>query len=347
MKPFEKDLFSVIEPVWSACKPEVSNQLSELAKMHLSDFENLDFKVFQVGGLEINSSNFWLKPTDLSKSVVLKKWPKEAELESIQFHNELLDFLNQKGVPSPPLVQFKNEADILEFQEHYWTAQTYTEGIFFNGNKELIPSLVAEANKLQLALSEFQQSIETSKIPSIDYDIEIIDQIRNKTEAFKDQFEPKHAQILIENWTLILEEHQKTKDILKKYSKQDLCHLDLHPHNILVNQTKVLSFLDFDSAKFINRPIAMAYFALKNCKQICSLHPFDPKEIGSLFKAELSQSSSEVAEASAELSSLANAEVIRRICIILRLTIMDQDKKWNHVLPLLINHLKESKQLFD
>ena len=346
MRPFDKDLFSVSTPVWTKCNSEKRSDILEFIKCNLPKYSHDDIAVFQVGGLEINSSNYKFTSKDPNNSIVLKKWPKDISSDKVIFHNEILTFLNRENIPSPNLLSFDDSVDFVQHQGEYWTAQSFQAGTFFDGNAELSEKLIAQVINLQSSLKKFHSENSHFQIQEIEYDIEIIETVKKNSVNFDLYFDSNHSKLLRDNWNLIIEEYYLTVETLLKYSEKDLCHLDLHPHNILVNKTNVVSFLDFDSVKLINRPIAIAYFALKMCKQICSLRTIDPSVLGQSFKEQLSQSSSEMRNASSDLSYLANAEVIRRICIILRLNIEENNRLWNHVLPILINHLIESKWLF-
>ena len=72
----------------------------------------------------------------------------------------------------------------------------------------------------------------------------------------------------------------------------------------------------------------------------------DPIVLGESIKLQLSQISTEMKSTSEDLSYLANFEIIRRICLILKLNIENNNNLWNHILPILVCNLTESKMLF-
>ncbi len=348
MKPFDKDQFSVTVPVWTECDKGKRELLKELIKFNLQAYSKNVMIIFQAGGLEINSSNYKITANDPKDSIVLKKWSKDTSIDVINFHNHLLVFLNQKNVPSPNLIYFDNGEDYVHYQGNYWTVQSFQEGTFFNGNTRLCKELITQVVNLQSSLEEFHSKYNYTQIREVSYDIDIIGALKNNPPDFDQYFESIHSKLLKDNWGLIVEEYDLANKTLSRYHNKELCHLDLHPHNILVDENSVISFLDFNSVQLINRPIAMAYFALKTCKQICSLNNIESTILGKSFKEQLYLSSAEIKNVvtSQDISYLANSEVIRRICIILKLSIESDDNRWNHVLPILINHLTESKMLF-
>ena len=104
MKPFDKDLFSVTTPVWVECNRKKRNDMLDLIRCNLPNYGHENITVFQVGGLEINSSNYKVTSKDTNYSIVLKKWPKDTSIDKINLHNEILTFSNRENIPSPKLV---------------------------------------------------------------------------------------------------------------------------------------------------------------------------------------------------------------------------------------------------
>ena len=125
-------------------------------------------------------------------------------------------------------------------------------------------------------------------------------------------------------------------------------HFDLHPHNILVGGGKVAAVLDFEACKVMPVGFALGFAALKQCRQAMTLHPLsaDPRRVGSLYADHLLRTCPRVRGLIAHFGDLAVAEVLRRICIILRLNVENGDKKWNKVLAVQLRHLVEARALF-
>jgi hypothetical protein len=92
---------------------------------------------------------------------------------------------------------------------------------------------------------------------------------------------------------------------------------------------------------------ALAFAGLKQCRQaVCISRDLNSaKKIGQNYikdiKSKLQMDDSWIEN----FSDLALAEIMRRICIILRLN-LEGNKEWNKVLPVQIAHLYEAKMLF-
>lgn len=68
--------------------------------------------------------------------------------------------------------------------------------------------------------------------------------------------------------------------------------------------------------------------------------------IGKKYLNVMKQKSPRIETYIERISDLANTEVLRRLCVIFRLNIEQNNKIWNHILPIQLGHLKESKIIF-
>ena len=91
---------------------------------------------------------------------------------------------------------------------------------------------------------------------------------------------------------------------------------------------------------------AMSFAALKLCRQtVCISSPSKAKYISNLFVQELSKNLEGDKSWIDNIYEYAISEVLRRISIIFSLSFNDQ-KHWNKVLSIQVNHLIEAKMLF-
>ena len=124
-------------------------------------------------------------------------------------------------------------------------------------------------------------------------------------------------------------------------------HFDLHPHNILFKNSKLCAFLDYDSIKTMSLSHALSFSALKLCRQaVCISSSQYPKKLSAIFIQELSQNLKGDKSWLDNIYVLAISEVLRRISIIFDLSFKNQ-KQWNKVLHIQVNHLLEAKLLFN
>ena len=346
MKVFSPDFFSISKPIWKPCTPRSANLIDNLVKLELPLYWNMNNSYFQTGSHEINSSNYKLKVGDSDDVLVLKKWPKNTDLKNIRYHNEILHFFNKNGIPSPQKMLFRNSRNYCEFGENIWTLQRFKEGNFFDGDLNLFNKLTERVLELQEKLKNFRPE-EDIEVAAIDFEYNDLQEFLGGTRQFEQYFSSKDLDLLKNSLDLISNALEEVRELPLDLNQRNICHLDLHPHNILTDNQDVTSFLDFDSIKNVNSAVAMAYFSLKICKQACVKNEeLEPAIIGKNFLDQLHSRSPECNRYADIFSVLANAEVLRRLNTILRLNVYDKNSEWNKVLPVLLAHLRESKILF-
>jgi hypothetical protein len=122
----------------------------------------------------------------------------------------------------------------------------------------------------------------------------------------------------------------------------------MHPHNLIVKNGQINAVLDFDSCKRIPLGISLAFNALKQCRQTISNDNdiYEFKKIADTYIEIISNQISCKDFSSYDFLNLSKLEVMRRVCLIFRLNLCDNNSKWNHILPVQIAHLFESDKLF-
>ena len=347
MKIFTPDFFSVSKPSWNQCTPRRAIFIDNLVKLELPLFWNSNNSYFQTGSHEINSSNYKLEIGGSDEVLVLKKWPENSNLKNILYHNEILDFFNQEGIPSPQKMFFRNSRDYCEFEGNIWTLQKFKKGNFFDGDLNLFNKLIERVLELQEKLKKFH-SEEVFDAVAIDFEYDVIREFLEGTRQFEQCLPSEDLGLLKDNLDCISCALHEVEELSLDLNQRNICHLDLHPHNILINKQDVSSFLDFDSVKNVNYFVAVAYFSLKVCKQACVTNQeLKPAVIGKMFLDQLFSRSEECEKQAEKFHVFANAEVLRRLNIILKLNVNDSNGEWNKALPVLLAHLTESEILFN
>lgn len=346
MKVFTPDFFSAPMPQWINCSAESANLVDDLIKKKLPQYWSIGNNYFQTDSHEINSSNFKVEARQENVEIVLKRWPSHTDLEKVQYHNLVLDFFNREKIPAPEKLTFSNSQDYCKFGKNFWTLQSFREGHFFDGDLALMTTIVHRVVELQRKLKGLNLE-EGSHATEIDFKYNVLREFLSGSRDLNDFFCSEDLDLLKNSWERIATTYQHILTLPVDLNQKSVNHLDLHPHNILVLDQDVTAFLDFDSVKKVNEVATMAYFALKTCKQACIKNPeIEPAVIGSRFLDELCTKSKEYKEHTEWFSTLANAEVLRRLDIILESNVYKKEFRWNKVLPVLLAHLEESDILF-
>jgi hypothetical protein len=93
--------------------------------------------------------------------------------------------------------------------------------------------------------------------------------------------------------------------------------------------------------------ISLAYAGLKICKQTLIMCPeFNPSTIGSEYKKIIQNFSSLNEKVTDNFYELSLTEVVRRLCMIFKSSILKKDKRWNKIIPIQLGHIFETKELF-
>tara|TARA_R110001606_G_scaffold391167_1_gene558706 strand:+ start:3346 stop:4398 length:1053 start_codon:yes stop_codon:yes gene_type:complete len=346
---FEPDIFSNKTPIWNRIDNKEINLFIDICKhipkLYISDIAD----VYYSGAFEINSSNYRIESTD-GKSILLKKWPLGTEEKSVEKIQRLTNWLYDKNIPVPYSGSFVDKSFVLLFNGAIWSFNIFNDGDYFSGLSNELESLAKVTGKLAITLFDLPSELTPEKGPlhlSVNDDL-IITKMASERANWASYFGEEYTSLLNLHWDYI---YSTWKDLYKK----DLicgpivpCHFDMHPHNLIAKDGEIVAVLDFDSCKKIPLGYSLAFNALKQCRQFLSLN----KEIINYNEVKNNYLDILISEIKLEeiyqydFLSLSKAEVMRRICLIFRINLMDNNSKWNHVLPIQIAHLYESDKLF-
>tara|TARA_Y100000590_G_scaffold446552_1_gene580439 strand:+ start:11474 stop:12532 length:1059 start_codon:yes stop_codon:yes gene_type:complete len=345
---FKKDIFSKNKIIWNN---------RNLLNQNLFGKINLFFTKKKIGklkyihkrsGIEINSNNFRIK---INKNIfLLKKWSNNLSKKKIIKINKLNNILYKKINLIPKIIQINNKNEFL-FNRQYWTLYKFLNGNHFSGSiKEFkntsfnIGLLYKNLRKLRIQ-NNFPNGPRYNSYKNREIFNDIIKNKKNWNNMFGKKLENK----LLQNWDLIKKTYnnnQKNKPLVKF---KQLSHIDLHPHNILIKNKKVISFLDMESCRNMNPGYSLAFCCLKICKQTIIKSKIKNKNklnlLVRLFIKEVSKNYPKINLLYKHFFYYASSEVLRRILIILNQNLQGI-KTWNKVLGIQINHLKETDYLF-
>lgn len=344
IKPFQRDMFSDSIPAWSKM-----NILTEDFKKLLSFISN-DSEITFVdssGGLEINSSNFKIHFTE--SSFLLKKWAKTSSRNFLEEILNLMIWLSNQGLPVPQPLLFNNGSYLIEFNGFYWSYFEFIEGVYYSGNKKELLNAGETSAKLAQKLSSLPRHLYPSLGPKYfsEGDFHIIKKMTDYRSEW-DKIFGNYADYINDCWDDLLAEWNKLSKINLIAGQIIPSHFDLHPHNLLVNNSKVVGILDFESCKTMPVAYALAFNALKQCRQSVALNMdfSDPKEVGITYLKVLQNNYSDIEPLFSQFGDFAITEVLRRLCLIFSLNLERDDKKWNKVIPIQLAHLIEARLLF-
>lgn len=345
---FQPDLFSVSRSGWVELDPAMAPMLDEVLSQLPPLCRNLTGKPQQSDALGINSSNFRLNAAE--GDFVLKRWSQQAVDQDVRNTLAIMDWLASQRLPVPAPVKLHQNSFTLSNVYGTWSLFPFVEGAYFSGADDELYAAAEITGRLMEALTQLPSACQPNGGPSqlTVADGELLGRVKDVSGEWDALFGSEHADILASSWPLLMVEWEKLNTTKLAGGRIQPAHFDLHPHNLLVSAGKVAALLDFEACKVMPVGIAFGFAALKQCRQTLALRPLqgDPRLLGSLYSDHLLLTCPSASELIGHLGDLAVAEVLRRICVILRLNVENGEKKWNKVLTVQLGHLGEARALF-
>ena len=346
---FKPDIFSDTLPKWRLAGAEFTNTIIEI--FNSTQIEKAIFSDLLIefsGAFEINSSN--LRISFSGDKFVLKRWSHKAVPKQLEKLLQTMDWLASNNLPVPVPIKFINGNFINFCNNYYWSIFPFVEGHYFSGEGDELEALAYITGILSKTLTKLPIELLPDSGPShlSDSDDAIIQIMESEINNWPSMFGIEYSKLLKHQWDELKANWARLRNESIYAGPVFPCHFDLHPHNILVNDGQIVALLDFESLKMFPEGYCVGFNALKQCRQavVKSFQRKSARDIGNEYLQLLSRSNPKFESYIDKMSDLANTEVMRRLCVIFRLNVESNDKSWNHILPIQLSHLKESKQLF-
>lgn len=352
---FKADIFSVSRPIFSPVPEHTDRVIRDVSRIFYPGSMSSIDRIEQFGGNEINSNNFKLQTAD--GSYLLKRLPEKTDVQLRRRQLSLMIWLNEKGGAVPRVVRNKSGEGIVASQDgSHWCLFDFVDGDFFKGGEQELLSTAFEIGRLQRALSTLPDSLKLPK--KWDYgtasDAEAFRAASAGKQEWPKIFGKETSVFLSENWDLVLRVSQELeeKNTQIQSAPVGMCHCDLHPHNILMNNGKLSAFIDFESFTLMPVSASLGYAGYKLIKQHTVSQGFSetfPDRIFDAAQRFLNGVHEGGGSASFDLETfrlLALAELFRRLLIVFRLNFVEGNNEWNHVLPMHLAGLGEIDIIF-
>jgi hypothetical protein len=296
----------------------------------------------------INSNNFRLKTT--KGAFVLKRWSDQAIPLDVQNTLAIMAWLASRQLPVPAPVELHQGSFSLSIESGTWSLFPFIEGEYFSGLDDELCAAAEATGRLMKTLPLLPTTCLPSAGPAqmTAADGELLRRVKDISRTWDALLGAEHAELLALSWPVLMAEWEALSASNIVSGPTQAAHFDLHPHNLLVSGGKVTALLDFEACKMMPVGFALGFAALKQCRQAMTLLPpiSDPRFLGSLYTDHLLRTCPSARDFASNLGDLAVTEVLRRICIILRLNLENGQKKWNKVLGVQLGHLAEARALF-
>ena len=322
---------------------------------HYPDIGAPESRVYQSGAMEINTSNFLVRAGGCG--YIVKRWPSGATPGKSTRNTQaaLTNWLAQQDVRVPGIRRSAVSGDlVIELEQCCWCVMEYVEGDYFSGaGNEFLDAGIA-LHGLFLVLRQVPDALRILQIiqPATRQSLEMMAELERQRASWSRIFSEPYATLLSTEWsgvTAALERILELEPALK--SSIGPCHIDLHPHNVLMLDGKTTAFLDFHSLMQAPSGSMIAFNLFKLARQAIVARDgngpdADVRAQRDEIVARLETSGLIGRHAPEDLSLLAKAEIVRRLLLILRLNLETNNRDWNHVLPVQIRALKEADRVF-
>ena len=316
-------------------------------------------KIEQFGGSEVNSNNFSLQA--IGGRYLLKRLPGRLDPELLRRQLGLMAWLHaEKGINVPAVVRSSTSDILLSDSDFHWCLFEFMGGDFFNGGSGQLSSTAYEIGRLQCALSAHPRSLMPPsrwRYQTSD-DHAVFEATIAGRKEWAEIFGSVIATELSASWDRVLRSDADLNEQRAQIERMpnDACHCDLHPHNILMSGDRPAAFIDFESFAWMPPSAALGFAVYKLVKQHAVSQMIKSNDRGRIAQAAetffdgLQRGFGSSGMASGidrnEMRLMATAEIFRRLLVVLRLNLRDDNAAWNHVLPMHLAGLEEIDLIF-
>jgi thiamine kinase-like enzyme len=349
MELFLKDNHSPDHVALEIVNENSSKELFELLIDHFPDLfqHETPFIAEVIGGANINSLNF-----RINKKYYLKFLPvNNSKLKPKEFYF-IADQLIHSGFnvahfyfPKDKAIDkiYSIKSDLLNGE--YWVLlQDFVSDKFYSGCKGEVKQIPELIRKLELIFIENSNFTVNSSSPInaelIKNDWKRILQYVAQNGRGEDHYINQVYSRIQENIEIFFKENESRLKDFDSSSKQGIYHSDLHPHNLLADDSEKIWVIDHESFKFMPVSVYRGFSIFKLFRKSISNNHCTVKEIKDLIVSNYTKQETD------EMLIGAQVELIRRIVLVLTLNYFQKDNRWNADLIKHTNGLSECNVLF-
>jgi hypothetical protein len=341
MSLLKSDKFSKKGPFWLEANKEINQKFIKENFFEGTDINIKDLKILD--SLQVNSSNFFAK---IDGEKVIVKLLNNLSRDEFKKKFKIYQFLSEKKVFTPKLSKIYKKKEIRNFSlKKNILFLEYINGRYFNGSYEDLKKTSSSLKKLNKNLREMNNDL-VSELKIYPKSAEFIIKkffLLFEKKSFK--FNKKLNKSISMNKENILRSNKENILDLNKVRKEkrEIFHIDLHPHNILIQKDKAL-IIDIDSIMLTRWHIGIGFTFFKLLRQTMTkkrdLKILKHKSLNFLKTAFNCKNDSELWQ---ELIKGARIEIMRRILLIFEENNKTGKSSWNEVLEIQIRSLNDLK----
>jgi serine/threonine protein kinase len=352
---FAADIFSDSQPKFSDVDAITANQIIGVLRNGFSNYSGNLISIKKSGAFEINSGNYRVD-TDAGCILLKRHCIDHAKSEVFEKQQKLMSILRNEGCLVPTPILCDDETYLFQTgKNELWMAMEFVDGHFFSGDRSSIVNTARAIGQFHSNLKRCQIDLFPDRryINISDIDREVFNEIILGDRSVLEKFSGPDAILLAQNRHLIASAWQSVHDFQAIFLADEpgFIHIDLHPHNILMQDDHVAALIDFDSLMIGPMNMMLGFCSYKLLRQVVQKEGVGRSDLYSIILREFLESFysifPQIKDCRNNLGWFALTEICRRLAIIFRLTLRENNCAWNHVMKLHINGIKEVVILFE
>jgi Ser/Thr protein kinase RdoA (MazF antagonist) len=281
LKLFAADQFTETEPRFGPCTGATEATLRRIIETNYRSLGDIK-AMTQIGSLgieqahtkEANSLNFCLAFT--SGLYLLKIVLRPDILTDLDKQIAICRWLREQGLPLAEPIVTDSGDDIIDLDSELpgkIYVLSFIEGAYFSGAPNEIADTGRTIGKLMATLARLPPELRLDRFrPAYfeDQEIDFFNHLDASKAHWRAELGSDDGDILAAYWETIerdFHEVSQALPILNSLPKQ-ITHFDLHPHNMLLRDGKVVALLDFDACYQLPAALGIGFSASKLLKRV-------------------------------------------------------------------------------
>jgi Ser/Thr protein kinase RdoA (MazF antagonist) len=361
---FAADQFTETRPRFGHCTKTTEAALKRIVDANYRSLGELT-SAAQIGPLGIeqahtkdaNSLNFHV--AFAAAEYLLKIVLRPDILADLNQQIAICRWLYERGLPVAEPIASDHGDDIIDLDGEL-SGKIYmlrfVEGEYFSGAQEEIATTARAVGGLMDVLASLPPKLSLNRFrpPYFeDREIEYFEHLQASRDQWTTVFGPNDASVLAACWETIERDFHEISGSLTMLNSQpsQTTHFDLHPHNMLLQDGKIVALLDFDACYQLPAALGIGFSASKLLKRVATSRQQAPRpgtladDVYCFFQA-MAESNPRNGGDRNLLRLFAKAETLRRLLSVCRRKAAGMPQVW-HGISTHAPALEEIDILFD
>lgn len=354
---FRSDIFTVPSPKMKSVHRPLWREIEGVLDRYYDHIAGKIDGIDQVDSNEINSNNFRIQTE--SGIYILKRIQglSLADRKALKTRISLANKARKKRILFPLLHKSATGDYVTKTKKSSWMLMDFIEGAHFDGSESSLYRIGLEEGKLFSFLGK-QQLEDRRVLEKRNYftagERKIFGMLNTAIEAGKFNSRIPVEYDFIRYWPVYKKHYNELYRLWKGLWDMApvLCHIDIHPHNVLLTSSGSVFFLDMDSLLYGNRIASIGYSIFKLMRNLVftKKRSISQARINMIRKKLISFIINGGALKKNEillLSHGARLEIIKRVLKIGTQYMQGKNTTWAHLLPMHALALTEVRFIYD